>query len=237
MNLRLSARAGAAAALTSAFVLAVTGPGLAPQAVAPAGQDRTGAPAEARKATNAGERASGVVVKVERFPGVAPNGPAPGRQAQPGRPSPATVRLTINTNAVWSDWVRDQSQITDKGPPAKDAAKGANSVATRGEPADKNSLVVVDVGPMVKVETRFRSPDDETTPGKKAAETARPGEPRRSDRTQSAKPVEFRADDLKPGLWVEVDFRHVAAQNHASAVRVVRPLGGPSTPAEQERPR
>ena len=42
--------------------------------------------------------------------------------------------------------------------------------------------------------------------------------------------------DLKPGLFVEVEYRHVTAQNPASVVTVIRPLGGPDTSAKEAAP-
>jgi len=42
--------------------------------------------------------------------------------------------------------------------------------------------------------------------------------------------------DLKPGLFVEAEFRHVTAQNPASVVTVIRPIGGPDTSAKQAAP-
>jgi hypothetical protein len=175
-----------------------------------------------KKARTAPERASGVIVKAERIT------PPAEASSRANRAQHATYRLTINTAAVWRDWSRDQAQAKDTGPPGKDAAKGANSVATKGEPLEANALVVIDVGPETKVETRFRSPSDETGTGKKSPEAVRKGD----DRSHSAKPVHFRAEDLKPGLWVEADFRHAREQNHATTLVVIRPIGGPDTPPD-----
>ncbi len=163
------------------------------------------------KASSPKERASGVILKVEAVKG--------------GDAGKETHRLTINTDAVWRDWARDQSQVKDPGSPKKDATKGQNSVATAGEPADANSVVVVDIRPDTRVETRFRAPDDETGKGSTTPETA-------GTDKKGAKPdnvVRFRADDLKPGLFVEVDYRHVSAGNPASSVAVIRPIGGPDS--------
>jgi hypothetical protein len=173
-----------------------------------------------------GERASGVIVKVERLPGAA-NPAAPGGTA----PAGAVYRLTVNTNDVWRDWARDQARFTDRGPAATDAARGVNSVATAGEPVDRNNLVVVDVGPETRVETRFRSPDDETSRGTTMPEATRLSGGA-GGRVQAAKPVQFRADDLKPGLFVEVDFKQAAPRDRASTVAVIRPIGGPETPPD-----
>jgi len=175
------------------------------------------------KASNPKERVSGVIIKMEPVPAGVTAGSTIQKEAAAGRARPATHRLTINMNAVWRDWARDQAHLTDKGPAKKDAAAGKNSVATTGEPAEPNSVVVVDVGPDTRVETRFRSLEDETGRGSKAPETAQGGAaPAKSN--SAAKPVQFRAEDLKPGLFVEADFRHVPAQNPVSIVTVIRPI-------------
>jgi len=177
-------------------------------------------------ASKESQRASGVIVKVERLArGVTPPAQAETASNQQS-PGPGIVRLTINTNAVWRDWARDQAKMEDRGPASKDAREGANSVATRGEPDDRNSEVVVDVVPDTRVETRFRTPDDETGKGSGTPEGAANG----TARSTSAKPVQFRTDDLKPGLFVEADYRKFLAQNPARVVSVIRPIGGPETP-------
>ena len=66
------------------------------------------------------------------------------------------------------------------------------------------------------VETRFRPLDDETSKGTKQPEGAKSS-------GSAAKPVQFKLDDLKSGLFVEVDYKHVTAQNAASTVTVIRP--------------
>jgi len=104
---------------------------------------------------------------------------------------------------------------------------------------------MVDVGPETRVQTRFRSSDDETSKGAETPDEAR----RESDPTsdadasktrQKAKTAEkgpsFGVNDLKPGLFVEVEYRHVTAQNPASLVTVIRPIGGPDTSAKEAAP-
>lgn len=159
---------------------------------------------KAKKTDNKG-RAAGVIIKVEPI----------------GRGDRArSLRLTINTAAVWRDWARDQANQSPSESPKKAAEKGANSVATKGEPADQDTTIVVDLTPETTVETRFRAPEDETGKGAKSPEAAK-GE---SGRRDSARPTRFEAKDLKPGLFVEADFRHETAQNRASTVCVVRPV-------------
>ena len=41
---------------------------------------------------------------------------------------------------------------------------------------------------------------------------------------------------LKPGLWVEVEYRQVGKQNQAHRVTVMRPVGGPDTSPDKEKP-
>jgi hypothetical protein len=153
------------------------------------------------------ERASGVIVKVDR----------PKTEDSKG---PSHLKLTINTNVVWRDWARDQSQTRDKGPAGKDARKGRESVGTVGEPADPYSVVVVVVEPETRIRTRFRSPVDETTTGSEKPDR------KRSD---TRKAVRFHADDLKPGLFVEVDYHRSKSQEVAIRVSVIRPIGGPDS--------
>ena len=187
------------------------------------------------KVSDRQERASGVIVKVEQATKAARPGSTIEKETKAGSARPVSRRLTINTNAVWRDWARDQARIGDNRSAKQDSKEGANSVATAGEPIDRNNLVVIDIGPDTGIETRFRSPDDETGKGSKSLQTASSHASNGSEASKggaraSAKPVHFRVDDLKPGLFVEVDFQHLAAQNPARTVTVVRPVGGGDTP-------
>jgi len=186
------------------------------------------------------QRASGVIVKAER---VSKGATSRSENAAAGKGQQPTYQLTINPDIPWRDWVRDQAGIDPNASPKEAAARGASSVATEGEPDQPGSLVVIDVDPNTKVETRFRESNDETTRGAKdPAEAASPGGDRGSDKAGkgSAKRGEkgadrtrvtrFQAEDLKPGLFVEVDFRHREASNLASALTVIRPVGGSDSP-------
>src|SRR6476659_7311197 len=75
---------------------------------------------------------AGVIVKIEDLKDVAD---ARGK------------RLTVNTAAVWRDWVRDQARVQTRTSTKTAAKDGENSIATRGEPQSENTLVVVDVRP------------------------------------------------------------------------------------------
>ena len=210
----------------SVLVVGASGLGLGQQA-----KDTPTAPkGDASKA----ERVAGVIVKVEK---VAKAGD--GRRATGEDRAAALLRLSINTNAVWRDWARDQAQARDEGSPKKDAAKGANSIATKGQPADENSLVVVEVASGTRVETRFRSPTDETSKGVTAPEKVKSDEATTSNVKPTGKPVQFRAEDLLPGLFVEAEFRQSGTQgkNTASTVTVIRPISVlNASPAATARP-
>lgn len=225
--MRLGRVAGGSTVAAVVVAVWVTLPGLS-LAQRTKAQPRSSSSSSSSKNESRKERASGVITKVERVKSGATPGSTIRKEAEAGRERAATHRLTINTNAVWRDWARDQAQMQDRGSARKDAAKGDNSVAAKGEPVDANSLVVVDVGPETRIETRFRSPDDETSKGSRTPEAVG-GDGEKSDgrRKPAAKAVRFRVSDLKPGLFVEVDFRHVTAQNPASTVAVIRPIGGP----------
>ncbi len=203
---------GAAASLTMTGVLVLTQPAIAQTS------SKTSKSSEGSKKTIAKDRASGVILKVETLKSDATS-------SKKSKASPATHRLTINTDAVWRDWARDQSQVKDTNSPRKDAAKGRDSVATTGEPVDPNSTVVVDIDPETRIETRFRSPEDETSTGAKKPENAGTGD----KASKSEKTVRFRADDLKAGLFIETDYRHQAAGNSATILSVIRPIGGPDS--------
>jgi hypothetical protein len=159
------------------------------------------------------ERASGVIVKVE---------PLGKRDAK----GPRSYRLTINTAAVWRDWARDQATRSGAGSTGRAAAEGNKSIATRGEPATKDTMVAVDVGPEALVEGRFRTLDDETSKGGRTPAEARAEEKDPAARRRfAAKPAAISAAELKPGLFVEVDFHRAAkSENRASSVAVIRPV-------------
>jgi len=175
------------------------------------------------------ERASGVILKVEKLNSErAATDSAPATEktkTENDKARPVRLRLTINTDVVWRDWVRDQTKVKDTGPPRKDAEVGAKSVATKGQPADANSKVVVDVTMDTKVETRFRTPEDSTSRGYKTPAEARGATGRATaTKTQAAKPVQFTRDDLKKGLFIETDFQNRDGKNASSVVTVIRPI-------------
>jgi len=176
-----------------------------------------------KPAIDRAERASGVIVKVE-----------PIAKSESGRSKAEVsnaasgdkgrlVRLTINTDAIWSDWARDQVTESASQSPKKAAEKGSKSVATKGEPQTRNSLVVVALTPASKVETRFRTLTDETSKGAKTPADARADEPGRAT-SGDTKANHFAVADLRPGLFVEIDFRRQGGSDQASTVTVIRPV-------------
>ena len=189
------------------------------------------------KAAPKTEIVSGVILKAEKLPGADAGG-----RAQAG---PPRIRLTINPNAVWRDWARDQARVRDAGSPKADAEKGAKSVAVAGQPADENNVAIVDVVDATRVETRFRSPSDETTRGETSPEKVKDEGGATSKAAPKGKPVRFRAEDLLPGLFVEAEFRAVPgrdgrASDPATTVVVIRPiepLEAPGTPAPGNPPK
>jgi len=183
------------------------------------GQQKKDAPATAKGGASQAEKVSGVIVKAEKVAGAA-------KGKVEGKSDSTLLRLSINTNAVWRDWARDQASARDQGTPKKDAAKGAESIATKGEPVDQNSLVVVEVASTTRVETRFRSPTDETSKGETTPGKVKSDEATSSSVKSTTKPVQFRAEDLLPGLFIEVEYGPSGSQGKetASTVSVIRPI-------------
>ncbi len=238
MNLSLGRRT--VLSLATATLVAASGLGLAQE-----GKDKAKSKSSSPKVSTTAERASGVIIKAEPVTKGATPGSTITDEAKKGRQVPSSVRLTINTAAVWSDWARDQATEDVSKSAKKGADEGKNSIATLGQPVSADTTVLVDVGPDTRVETRFRSPTDETSKGSATPDEARKEDEPTSDADKSksraaSKSTErgprFGVGDLKPGLFVEVEFRHVTAQNPASVVTVIRPIGGPDTSAKEAAP-
>jgi len=189
------------------------------------------------------EKTSGVIAKIK--------GAGSGNTSARG-----SWRLTINTDVVWRDFVRDQA--TDPAKAArtgtdKAAAKGRESVATEGHPQDGQMMVTVELDPQTEITMRYRSATDAigegsaTPEGAGKAETAsdnasgRKGagaaDSDRESKRQTLKARKLDPKELKPGLWVEVEYRQAGKQNQAARrVTVMRPVGGPDTSPDKEKP-
>ena len=144
------------------------------------------------------------------------------------------VKLTVNTAAVWRDYARDQATISAK----TDAKKGENSIATQGQPAAPESLIIAEVGPDARVVMRYRASTDETNEGSRTVQGAekKDGTPESSEvkrRPRDEKAPKIHLTDLKPGLFVEIESR----KGKATQVIVLKPVGGPQTPASEAAPK
>ncbi|MDG3006169.1 hypothetical protein [Paludisphaera mucosa] len=179
-------------------------------------------PAAAKGKASKPEIISGVIVKAEKVA----KEQLPQSKSDKAKADPVLFRLSVNTNAVWRDWVRDQAQVRDEGPAKKDAEKGANSIATKGQPVDENSLVVIEVLATTKIETRFRAPTDETSLGETSPDKVKSEEGAKSTEPPAKKPVRFRAEDLQPGLFVEAEGGKSGTKDEdaAAVITVIRPI-------------
>src|SRR5262245_13810632 len=110
-----NARIKWAAGVGSVMLLVVPGLALAQQLQNTPTVPSKSLPSQAQAAPG-NELISGVILKVEKLVGSQTLGA--------GTSALARIRLTINANTVWRDWVRDQAQVRDEGPPAKDADRG-----------------------------------------------------------------------------------------------------------------
>jgi hypothetical protein len=167
---------------------------------------------------DAAQKVGGVITKVE--------------EAGEGRRG---AKLTIKTSAVWADYVRDTAQLKSAETTTEEAAaKGKKSVATKGQPAAPATVVAIEVAPEAKVETRYRSADDEAGPGSPTPRAAAAeAQGKQADRAAD-KPKELTAADLKVGLFVEVEYRRAGDRNRAGRVVVMRPVD--ATPAPAAKP-
>jgi hypothetical protein len=202
-----------------------------------AGQQSSGQ----QRASSTTGKVAGVITRVE---------PSQSGARRPGQ----AWKVTIKTDAVWRDFVRDQAVAPTKAARtgiAKAASKGRESVATEGQPQAKQTLIAVDLNPQTDITMRYRSSTDAigegsaTPEGAGRAETASdkasgressatPEE--RGSRRQALKARRLEMSELRPGLWVEVNFEHQGQQNQARRVIVMRPVGGPDTSPDKEKP-
>jgi hypothetical protein len=139
----------------------------------------------------------------------------------------AAQRLTIQTDIDWNEWARDQVGGRRRTTPREEAERGANSTATKGEPRTKNTDIVVDIGPSTRVLTRTRT--DLGDPPREASAT------RGNARYPDSESLQFRAEDLKPGLFVEVNFARKDGRNVASTVTVIHPVSHASEAVDPGR--
>jgi hypothetical protein len=139
------------------------------------------------------------------------------------------VKLTINTAAVWRDYVRDTA-TTKEPPPEKAARKGKESVATKGQPVSPGTVTTVEVTPDSRLELRYRTAMDERTQGAASADAARKLTSKEGDPSQSSKEsVEttgktIKVDQIKSGLFVHVRYHRDGKQDRADRLIVLEPI-------------
>jgi hypothetical protein len=168
------------------------------------------------------QRTTGVIIKAESMRKETRTNPGAETTTR-DRDRSTGQRLTINTIIPWQDWVRDQVEGNPKATPREQAEKGANSIATRGQPRSENTDVVVEVGPETKVDSRVRLDVEEGATIDAAA--------RAKKASRGSDAMAYRLEDLKPGLFVEVSFARKDGRNVATTVTVVRPVSGPDAVA------
>ncbi len=195
--------------------------------VATAGASLAQEPSSAKSKTKPKEDAvqmgSGVILKVEPIR----------KEGESEDKAPSRCKITINTAAVWADYARDTADFSAK----PNAKKGENSVATKGEPVLESALIVAEVEPSTHLALRYRSSTDESDKGSRTIEKAekKDGSPESNqagkdgEKTRAPK---IHMADIKPGLFVEIE----AKKGKANRLIVLKPVGGPQTPASEDRP-
>lgn len=184
---------------------------------------------EGKKSADRSQVAEGVIVKVEK---VADEKDDKDKNKDKDK-APRRVKITVNTAAVWSDYVRDEARV--KGSEA--GKDGENSIATKGQPVSPNNVVVAEIGPATKLSTRFRSSTDETNKGSRTVQGAekKDGSPASDDvkrRLRDEKAPKIGVGDLKVGQFVEIE----AKAGKANRLIVLKPVGGPNTPESEAKP-
>jgi len=193
--------------------------------VAPSNQPR----AEARPA----EKISGLILKVEKFQDAA---------ARAGEADAQRLTVTVGTDVVWRDFVRDQAVSPEKATQestAGAAEKGRKSVAAEGQPVDPALVATAEVDARTRLAIRYREATDEATEGAKtpaaAAEAETNADPvadqAEPSRRLNSKPRTITAQDLKPGLWVEIELPP-GDTKHAQSLTVMQPVEDAKVPAE-----
>jgi len=191
---------------------------VAASGLALAGDDK----AKSDKDKDKAQKTEGVVTKVEDL------------SKGGDKSAPRRVCLTIKTDAVWRDYVRDQANVAPDASNKKAAEKGKEGIANEGQPAGSGTKVVIELCDDTKLETRFRAAIDETNAGSKSVAGAEEKAGEKTRERSSAKPPKTTLADLKPGLFVLVEYHRDKDSNQADCVAVLRPVGGPQSPPKEE---
>ena len=134
------------------------------------------------------------------------------------------VKITINTAAVWRDYVRDQANLAK----TPDAKAGENSIATKGQPESANTDIIAEVGAATILSLRYRAASDDVSKGARTVEKAEKKEGSPSADNVKTSPRDEKAPkihvaDLKPGLFVYVE----AKKGKADKIIVLKPVSDP----------
>ncbi len=196
--------------------LVAAGPGPATPSTQDAPTPRA-AQEPAAKATADAQQLDGVITRVERV----------------GAPDAARIRVTVNTAAVWRDYVRDTARTAET-KPEQVAQDGQQGVAQQGQPRDADTLVTVELVPDARLELRYRAAMDEASPGAATADEARAqaqADPQAADaasrraRQSDARPgPKLAPDRLKPGLFVHLAYARADGANRARHLIVLEPV-------------
>jgi hypothetical protein len=153
----------------------------------------------------------GVIVKVE---------PCDKEDASKG------LKATINTAAVWRDYVRDTT--SEKGSSVEKAAqKGEDSVATKGQPEAPETLVHVEIARDPAAVLHYRTATDERTLGAPTPAAARKiaeADAEDSEEAPTATAKAIKPADIKKGLFVHVRYHREGDRNIADRVVILEPV-------------
>lgn len=197
------------------------------------------APSKQSKAQKkAAEKISGLIMKVEKFKDAS-------AKEKEGEAGTQRVTVTVGTDVVWRDFVRDQAVSPEKA--AKEsttraASKGRKSVAGEGQPVDPDLVATAELDARTKLAIRYRAATDEVTEGAKTPEDATKAEAdadsatddekgKPSKKKAAPKPRSITTKDLKPGLWVEIELQP-GDPKHARTLTIMQPVEDLKTPGE-----
>ena len=191
--------------------------------------DKPTAVAPKQSKAKASEKISGLIMKVETFKDATAKG---------GESDAQLVTVTVGTDVVWRDFVRDQAVAPEKAAQestTRAASKGRKSVAGEGQPVDPALVATAELDARTKLAIRYREATDEATEGAEtpagAAKAETDADQAKSSKEAASKPRTITAKDLKPGLWVEIELQP-GDPKHARTLTVMQPVEDVKVPAE-----
>ncbi|MBX6314608.1 MAG: hypothetical protein IRY99_17095 [Isosphaeraceae bacterium] len=90
----------------------------------------------------------------------------------------------------------------------------------------------IEVAKDAALQTRYRAATDETNAGSETPEEAlakAQGQEAKAKPRTAAKPPHTELSDLRPGLWVEVEYGKKDGKNCAFRLTILRPVGDPQS--------